>query len=341
MKLLMISTDKKMFERGSEVALRQIEYAKTLGLEELHVIVFAPRTYTEMNIAPNVWVYPTRSFSRWLYPFDAIKLGRFIVEKRRITHITTEDPSLTGMVGVSLKRRFEVDLEIQLHTDIGSPYFTYNAINKIRKAMALSYLPKADRIRVVSDRIKSYLVDSLGIEAAKISVRPIGVDIGKIQGVPVIAGADLHIKYPQFEKIVLMASRLEKEKNIKLALRAWPAVIERFPSAGLLIVGSGREKATLENLARSEDRTSVVGQAGGSGTTSVIFEDWATKETLISYYKSADVFLNTSLFEGYGMTLVEAHAAGCRIVSTDVGVAREVGAEIVGWDAQEIAQKIG
>ena len=62
--------------------------------------------------------------------------------------------------------------------------------------------------------------------------------------------------------------------------------------------------------------------------------------TLISYYKTADLFLNTSLFEGYGMTLVEARAAGCKVVSTDVGVAREVGAKIIPYDSEQIAAAI-
>jgi glycosyltransferase involved in cell wall biosynthesis len=40
--------------------------------------------------------------------------------------------------------------------------------------------------------------------------------------------------------------------------------------------------------------------------------------------KTADLFLVTSNYEGYGMTIVEALAAGCTVVSTDVGCAREV-----------------
>ena len=75
-------------------------------------------------------------------------------------------------------------------------------------------------------------------------------------------------------------------------------------------------------------------------TESVVFKPWANRETLVSYYKTADLFLNTSFFEGYGMTLVEAKAAGCRIVSTDVGMAREIGALIIDYDARDIAKTI-
>jgi glycosyltransferase involved in cell wall biosynthesis len=206
----------------------------------------------------------------------------------------------------------------------------------------LSYLPKADSIRVVSNRIKNYLVEKLVIAAEKISVRPIFVDVERIKNAPILDGGDLHKKYPRFEKIILMASRLEREKNIPLALHAFALVLQAIehttqqgrhwarllgvPKAGLVIVGSGSQEAKLRALAAQL----------GLGEN-VIFESWADSATLVSYYKTADLFLNTSLYEGYGMTLVEAHAAGCAMISTDVGVAREVGAKIVGWTAEEVA----
>jgi 1,2-diacylglycerol 3-alpha-glucosyltransferase len=158
-------------------------------------------------------------------------------------------------------------------------------------------------------------------------VRPIAVDEAKIRNIPVTA--NLHMKYTRFNKIVLMASRLEKEKNIELAIRAWAEVLRTFGEAGLIIVGKGREKDRLAELARA---------CGVSD--SVKFEEWADLPTLVSYYKTADLFLNTSLYEGYGMTLVEARAAGTKIVSTDVGVAKEMGASIIDWSTEAAARGI-
>ena len=103
MKLLMISTDTKIFEEGSAVRARMIDYAKNWN--ELHIIIFTKRRmgFTEKNIAPNCWVYPTNSLSKWLYAFNAISLGRFIIQQRNITNITCQDPFLTTMAGISLK----------------------------------------------------------------------------------------------------------------------------------------------------------------------------------------------------------------------------------------------
>ncbi|MDE1941446.1 MAG: glycosyltransferase family 4 protein, partial [Patescibacteria group bacterium] len=243
----MISTDRKIFERGSAVRARQAAYAD--GYDEVHILVFAGREFGEQAISGNCWAYPTRSAFKFAYPFDAARLGRFIVKRRGITDITCQDASLTAMAGLSLKRRFGLPLEIQVHEDIGAGHYAFSAANKIRKALALSHLPKADKIRVVSDKIKDYLVGALGIDASKIAVRPIEIDVGAIKGASITSDGDLRRKYPQFSKIVLMVSRFEKEKNLKLAVEAWPLALEKLPGAGLVIVGAGSLESRLKAMA--------------------------------------------------------------------------------------------
>ena len=325
-KLLSISTDRSLFKEGSAVRQRFQSYAKEWG--EIHIIVATRgNEFGPTSIAPNVWVYPTRSVAKIFYPLSAIRLGRFIIQKRGITNITCQDPFLTALAGVKLKKETGLPLEIQIHTDIGSPNFTYTAGNKIRKSLALSYLPKADRIRVVSSRVREYLISSLAIDPAKIEVRPIAVDADAVRQAPVTA--DLHVRYPKFKKIILVAARLEPEKALHLAVDAFEEVSSHVQDVGLVIVGSGSCGPELRRKA-----------AQSAAAKQIMFEPWVDRPTLFSYYKTADVFLSTSLFEGYGMTLVEAKAAGCPIVSTDVGVAREVGAAIVSWDPSDIADGI-
>lgn len=319
MKLLSISTDRKIFEKGSAVALRQVEYAK--NYEEMHIIVFSDKNYSEISISSNIWVYPTRSINRWMYIFDALKLGRFIVDKRKIDNITCQDPFETGIVGALIKSRHDVKLEIQIHTDLGNENFKrFSKLNFIRVFISKFVLPRADHVRVVSNRIKDYVKKF--INETKIEIRPIKVDIDKIKNTPITI--DLHKKYPQFEKIVLMASRIEKEKNIDMAIRAFSRLNKMRQNVGLIIVGSGKEKHYLINLAKKLNISN-----------SVIFEDW--NNDIVSYYKTCDIFLLTSWYEGYGMSLVEAQACGTKVVSTDVGIAKELSIKTVKYDEDSIA----
>lgn len=327
MKLLMISTDRNIFNKNSAVAMRQMEYAKKY--EEVHIIVFSNKDFSESTLGQNIFIYPTRSSSRWFYVFDALKLGRFIVEKRKIGDVTCQDPFETGLVGALIKSREPVSLEIQIHTDIGSPYFQkFTFLNRARTLISKYTLPRADHIRAVSYRIQEYVARFA--EPSHIEVRPIAIDTEKIRTEPVVTSADLHKKYSQFSKIVLMISRLEKEKNIEMAIEAFKLVVETNPQVGLVIVGSGSQNDKLRNLV---ERNGL--------KNSVIFEGKQDDPQIIaSYYKTCDCFLVTSWYEGYGMTLVEAHAAGARIVSTDVGVAREMGATIVDFTPASTAHGI-
>ena len=121
------------------------------------------------------------------------------------------------------------------------------------------------------------------------------------------AHIDLRLRYPQFDFIVLMASRLTKEKISLSRSALFKKVVKKYPKTGLIVIGEGRELHTLGTLATSLNLQG-----------NIIFDGWQTD--LISYYKTADLFLLTSNYEGYGMTLIEARSAGRAIVTTDVGV---------------------
>ena len=108
-----------------------------------------------------------------------------------------------------------------------------------------------------------------------------------------------------------MASRLEKEKNIVLAIEMMRELIRQYPKIGMVIIGDGKEKKNLERLVSKYNLQK-----------NILFEGW--QNDLISYYKTANVFLSTSLYEGYGLTIVEALASGCPVVSSDVGIASEM-----------------
>jgi len=234
--------------------------------------------------------------------------------------VSAQDPFETGFAGWRIAKALHAKLHLQIHTDFLSPHFTYTTLNIVRRALARLLLPKADCVRVVSKRIKSSLKRAGYKLKREPVVLPIFVDIEKLRAGK--AQFDLNRRYPQFDRIVLVVSRLEREKNIALGIKAFSAVCKQFPKAGLVIVGEGRERSYLEALS---ERLNLSHQ--------IIFEGW--QEDTFSYYKTADVVLNPSLYEGYGLTALEALACGTPVLSTDVGAAREMGATIS--DPEEFA----
>ncbi len=307
-----LGTDRKTFEEGSAVRERLVAYGGLVG--ELYVVIFTRKGFAPQQLAPNVWAYPTNSRSRFFYIRDAKRIAAKLISERKFqaadTILSVQDPFETGLVGVFLKKHFKLGLQVQVHTDFLSPYFwRHSLLNFVRTFIAWRVLPRADQVRVVSERIARSLAPHLSpVERAKIAVLPIHTDTARFAAAPAI---NLGEKYPQFSDIILMASRLASEKDIVLALRAFKNVLVDFPTVGLLIVGDGPQKARLEHLA-----------AALGINESVLFEPWT--RDIVSYYKTADLFLSTSRYEGYGLSLVEAALAGLPIVTSDVGIAGEL-----------------
>ncbi|MEK9167822.1 MAG: glycosyltransferase [Patescibacteria group bacterium] len=317
MKVLMISTDRKIFEDGRGARSRMIEYGALV--RELHIVVFVAKEIKNKNwkleIANNVWAYPTNSKSKWHYVGDAIRLGKQIIRGNHSLEterwlVTAQDPSATGLVAWRIAQTLKLPFQLQVHTDIFSPHFVEHSVfNKLLVRIARFLLPRAAGVRVVSERIRRALVAKYRLPSTKVSVLPIFVNVREIEKAE--PKVNLHVLYPQFNFIILMASRLEREKNIPLALLAFKDIIRTHPRVGLVILGDGSEKHMLGQ---------IVSNNGLHGN--VVFAGWS--DDIVSYYKTADLFLLTSDYEGYGMTLIEAAAAGCPIVTTDVGAVGEI-----------------
>lgn len=96
---------------------------------------------------------------------------------------------------------------------------------------------------------------------------------------------------------VLIVSRLEeREKRISLALRSWSIAEKRLsPDWCLDIVGEGSDAAFLKQYAKKLNIERV--------------RFWGRQKPAF-FYKKAAIFLMTSTFEGWGLTLTEAQQFG-------------------------------
>lgn len=331
--VIMISTDRQILVEKSAVRQRMIEYSKQY--KELHIIVFSDSKKEVEEISNNCKVYSTKSIVRWNYVSDARKIGIKIIDEINSEIpilITCQDPFETALVGKCLNsKRKNSELLIQIHTDLYSPYFTdarigilNSILNRIRLFISRFTLNHANVIRVVSNKIADSLVKR-GFNSEEIIVKPIDVNFDYIKNDQ--PSFNLKEKFPQFRHIILMVSRIEAEKNIIMAIDAMKIVLEKKPDVGLVIVGSG----TMQDYLKRRIDTLKI-------SSNIVFEGWKTD--LAPYYKGCDIFLVCSWYEGYGLTFKEAEINNCKIISTDVGIARDVNAVIVDWKVEDISSKI-
>jgi glycosyltransferase involved in cell wall biosynthesis len=110
------------------------------------------------------------------------------------------------------------------------------------------------------------------------------------------------IEFSQKENIVLSLGRVTKEKGIDTLIKAWQKVEQTNKDWKLQIVGDGKDKKEFIALSKKLDLKNV---GFIDGTTNVK-----------SYYEKAKIFVIPSLFEGMPMTLLEAMACKCCVVSS-------------------------
>lgn len=310
--------DRKLFEEKSPVLERSLGYSSKM--EELHIIVFSLKKH---KLSPkkinNLFLYPTNSSTRVGFLWDAYQMGRKVIIDNKFVRgdsvISAQDPM--GIVGYVLAKRFRLPLQLQIHTDIFNPYFR-NSLTTwknfwysgwVNVLLAKFLIPRAQGLRVVSETIAQSFRERFPYMKARIDVLPVFVDVEKLLNNDYKIEKNIKSDFPQFLFTIFMASRLSKEKRIDVALFALQKVVKDFPHTGLIIAGDGSEKRHLETLVR---------RLGLSNN--VVFVGW--KKDPSSYYRTANMFLLTSDYEGYGMTLVEAGASGCPIVTTNVGIAK-------------------
>lgn len=307
---MLIGTDRALFAEGSPVRARIARFGQT-HTEALDSIVFSTRVHgieKPQELAPHVHAYPTNSRSRLLYGWDALSVARALP---RPDLVSAQDPFETGLIAWRIARSFNVPLMVEMHTDFLAPSFAAHSLsNRLRVMLAGFVLKRAVGGYAVSERVRTEMMARYS-PAGTFGVLPIFVDTERFASLP-------RRRHPRFEIVLLWVGRLEEEKQPFVALDALQAARREGFAAGLTFVGAGSLRAALEAQVRRENLTEWVEFAGARNPA--------------LQYAEADLLLVTSKYEGYGMVVIEALAAGVPVLATDVGIAREAGATIAQGD---------
>lgn len=168
-----------------------------------------------------------------------------------------------------------------------------------RRAVAI-----AETIITVSEFCRQELVRYLNLDPTRVRVVPNGVSAP-------FAGSDGSPNNP----LVLYVGSLFNRRHLPTLITAFAKVVRRMPTAELIIIGPDRTHPhqDLASLATTEG----VGER-------VTFRGYVADAELGTLYRRASVFAFLSEYEGFGMTPLEALAAGVPAVVGDTPVAREV-----------------
>lgn len=111
--------------------------------------------------------------------------------------------------------------------------------------------------------------------------------------------------------LVLCVARLHPQKDLPTLLRAWRRVVDALPTARLVVIGEGPARRSLEALVGELDIDGSVTLAGFGVSA-------------IDHIAAADVTVLTSVWEAIPLVLAESMQLGVPVVTTDVGLARDL-----------------
>ena len=177
--------------------------------------------------------------------------------------------------------------------------------------MIRSACRRARRVITVSETTARDLRVHLDVPPEKVRVIPNGVAprFRRLPELETRACLDrLGIRRPY----VLFVGNWLPHKNVETLIRAWATLPK--PRPDLLLCGGGFDRAAPVQRALEKCRA----------RDQVRFLGTVEEEALVALYNGAELFVSASIYEGFGLPIVEAFACGVPVLATDGGAVPEI-----------------
>jgi glycosyltransferase involved in cell wall biosynthesis len=167
------------------------------------------------------------------------------------------------------------------------------------------------KLIAISGCVKKYMLATGIKDANKIEVVYYGLDWNKYDSLGDLSYVRKEFNIDEKEILLGTVARLTEQKGLNYLLEAFVKVLETEPKCKLIIVGQGELEKQLKNLSKNLGIENKV-----------IFTGF--RKDIPEIMSSIDIFILPSLWEGFGLVLLEAMAAKKAIVATDIGAIPEI-----------------
>lgn len=196
------------------------------------------------------------------------------------------------------------------------PEFYRDSMPEISK-MTKYAVKNANKVVAISNSTRDDLVKTYGTPKEKIIVSYLGYDeIFKHQSPVKIEEIKkkYHINKPYF----LFVGALKKIKNIPIILVGFADFLKKTKKSAILVLVGG-------DLWLDKEIANMIKKL--SLQENVVLTGYIENSDLPALYGGAMSFVSPSIYEGCGMTLIEAMACGCPVITSNISAMPEVVAE--------------
>lgn len=193
---------------------------------------------------------------------------------------------------------------------------------------------RAKRIFTISESTKNDIIKQYRINPEQIIVTYPGIkQASDMDKKPM---ENIHKKYGIENKYILFVGTLQPRKNIIRLIEAFTRVLEKTGNTNLNLVIVGKKGWLYEKILESPANLHVLDK--------VKFLDFVPDEDLPQLYKNALCYVLPSLYEGFGLPVLEAMKYGCPVITSNVSSLPEAGGDAALYvdpkNVSDIADKI-
>jgi len=223
----------------------------------------------------------------------------YILKKQNfdIFHPTYYDPYFLKYIG---DKPFVLTVYDMIHEKLQDNFSSKDKTTEYKKLLC----EKATKIIAISESTKNDLIEIFGIDDSKIEVVYLGNSL---------IASNENIKALQLpQKYILFVGSRGVYKNFNTFIRGVTGVLNSDKDLSVVCVGGGLFNAKEIELF---DTLKINNQ---------VFQYTLDDDQLFSFYKSAELFVFPSLYEGFGIPVLEAFACDCPLVCSETSSLPEI-----------------
>ena len=260
---------------------------------------------------------PQEEWVPWALQFNVALLERaipIINDSIGRVHVLHAHDWLVAHAAIALKHAYRIPLVATIHaTEYGRhqgciPEGMSRIIHQIEWWLTFESV----RTIACSNYMRDEVAHIFELPEDKITVIPNGIEYDLFR-----SDTDTERVRRQFvepdSRMIFFVGRLVYEKGVQTVIEAMPSVLEEFPDLRFLVAGTGPHVRALQVM---------IDEFGLSDKIKLL--GFVDPHKLPMFYKCADITVVPSIYEPFGMVVLEAMVAGCPVIVADTGGLKEI-----------------